>query len=164
MCESSFRNMSFTRQIIIFISIWACLIYVFLTKLNAKESAKESEDVQKLNRALSFLESSKSLDKDLRLLLDEYDISNGESKFDLLKKLNTKFQDTSLDYNPKSQKLGTPSIEYEQYRKRVGNNIQELWNYITMEAVKIEKLMKNEDSQALRQLSSLIQLATEQKR
>jgi glycoprotein 6-alpha-L-fucosyltransferase len=160
--------MSFTRQILVFIAIWALLIYIFLTKLNAT-GAKETEEVIRLNRALSYLETSKSLDKDLRQLLDEYtNDANGDTKTDLLKKINTKFQEVSGEssmYIPKSQQIGIPSIEYEQTRRRVGNNIEELWNYISAEGLKIEKFVKNEDpQQALKQISSFIQLATEQKR
>lgn len=157
--------MSFTRQILIFIAIWALLIYIFLTKLTAT-SGKESDEDKRLNRAFSYIETSKSLDRDLRQLLDEYTNDNNDSKLDLLKKINSKFQSSgeSSMYLPKSQ-LGIPSIEYEQGRRRVENNIMELWNFISSETQKIEKFIKTEDSQqSLKQLSSFVQLATEQKR
>lgn len=158
--------MSFTRQVLAFIAIWALLIYIFITKLNA---TGETEEIKKLNRALNYLESSKSLDKELRQLLDEYanDITNGDSKTDLLKKLNAKFQEASNEnsYVMKTQQLGVPSDEYEHNRKRIGNNIQEMWMFVQAEAQKVEKFIKKDDSQqALKELSNFIQLATEQKR
>lgn len=162
---------NFTRQIIVFIGVWALLIYIFLTKLNNTSGAKESEEIQKLNLALSYLEKSRALDNELKHLLDEYanDITNGETKLELLKKINSKFKEspgeTSM-YIGGSQQLGIPSPEYEHYRKRVGTNILELWNYVFAEAQRIEKTMKNEidSQQSLKQLANFVSLAREQKR
>jgi glycoprotein 6-alpha-L-fucosyltransferase len=164
-------NFNFTRQIIIFIAIWALLIYIFLTKLNTTSGAKESEEIQKLNQALSYLEKSKMLDNELKQIVDEYanDITNGENKLELLKRINSKFQESPGDssmFISNSQQLGVPSAEYEQTRRRVGTNILELWNYIHAEAQKIEKSLKNEieSPQSIKQLTNFVQLAQEQKR
>lgn len=166
-------NFNFTRQILVFIAIWGLLIYVFLTKLNNTSGQKDSDEIQKLNQALSYLDKSKSLDNELKQLLDEYatDINNGDAKLELLKKINSKFQEipgdsSSMFVAGSSGSIGVPSLEYEQQRRRVGTNILELWNYINSEAKKIEKTMKNEvDSpQTLKQLESFIQMAREQKR
>lgn len=164
-------NFNFTRQILVFIAIWALLIYIFLTKLNNTSGHKDSEEVQKLSQALSYLEKSKSLDNELKQLLDEYanDINNGDTKLELLKRINSKFQDTpagDMFLPENSGSVGVPSLEYEQQRRRVGTNILELWNYINAEAKKIEKTMKNEvdSTQTLKQLGGFIQMAREQKR
>lgn len=164
-------NYNFTRQILVFISIWALLIYIFLTKLNTTSGVKENDEFQKLNQALQYIEKSKSLDGELRRLLDEYanDISNGDAKLELMKKINSKFQESpgeSSMYVANSHSSGTPSPEYEGYRRRVGNNILELWNFISAETAKIEKSMKNEleSPQSMKQLSNFVQLAREQKR
>lgn len=166
-------NMSnFGRQILIFIGVWALLIYIFITKLNSTSGSKESEEMQKLNKALNYLEKTKSLDNELKQLLDEYanDITNGDNKEELLKRINRKFQDTPIGDNSMftSTAVGSPSLEYEQYRRRVGNNILELWNFLNSEASKIEKTLVNEveqsQSQSLKQLSNFVQLAKEHKR
>ena len=163
-------NFNFTRQILIFIGIWALLIYIFLTKLNATSGAKESEEIEKLNQALSFLEKSKALDNELKRLLDEYanDLNNGDTKLELLKRINSKFQESggSIQNFPNSQQLGIPSLEYEQYRRRVGTNILELWNYIRAESQKLEKTVKNEiePQKSLKQLSNFVELAREHSR
>lgn len=120
------------------------------------------------NQALAHLETTKALDNELKHLLDEYanDISNVDIKFELLQKINTKFLESggSTLSIPNSQ-AGSPSLEYEQYRRRVGNNILELWNFIFAEAQKLEKTLKSEDpQQSLKQLTSFAQLAVEQKR
>lgn len=164
-------NFNFTRQIIIFIAIWALLIYLFLTKLNTTSGGKESEEIRKLNQALSYLEKSKLLDNELKQIVDEYanDITNGENKLELLKRINSKFHESPGDssmFISNSQQLGVPSAEYEQNRRRVGTNILELWNYINAEAQKIEKSLKSdiESPQSIKQLTNFVQLAREQKR
>lgn len=169
--HANMSNFNFTRQIIVFIGVWALLIYIFLTKLNTASGGKETDEIQKLNQALLYLEKSRLLDNELKQLLDEYanDNTNGDTKLELLKRINSKFQespgDTSM-FIPNSQQLGVPSIEYEQYRKRVGSNILELWNYVFAESKKIEKNMKNEvdSQQSVKQLFNFVQLAREQSR
>lgn len=164
-------NFNFTRQILVFIGVWALLIYIFLTKLNTTSGGKESDEIQKLNQALVYLEKSKLLDNELKQLLDEYanDITNGDTKLELLKRINSKFQESpgeSSMFIPNSQQLGVPSVEYEQYRKRVGSNILELWNFMFAEAQNIEKNMKSEgeSQQSVKQLSNFVLLAREQSR
>lgn len=140
-----------------------------MTKLSAT-SGKDSEEIQKLNEALKFVERSKSLDNELRRILNEYtnDLSNGDLKLELLQRINSKFQESSGDISmfSNTQQLGVPSLEYEQYRRRVGTNILELWNFISSEAQKIEKSVKNEidSQQSLKQLSNFVQLAREHSR
>lgn len=165
---ANMSNYNFTRQILVFIAIWALLIYIFLTKLNSP--ASESDEIVKLNQALSYLEKSKSIDNELKQLLDEYanDITNGETKLDLLKRINSKFQESPKDslVTTKIEQAGIPSLDYELFRRRVGVNILELWNHISSEAEKIEKTLKNEvdSQQTLKQLSNFVQMAKEQKR
>lgn len=67
--------MSFTRQILIFIAIWALLIYIFLTKLNTTSST-ESNEMIKLNEAFNYLERSNNLDKEVIDLLSADPICN----------------------------------------------------------------------------------------
>lgn len=165
-------SFNFTRQILVFIGVWAILIYIFLTKLNTTSGGKESDEIQKLNQALLYLEKSKLLDNELKQLLDDYanDITNGDNKLELLKRINSKFQESPPGdgsmFIPNSQQLGVPTADYESYRKRVGNNILELNNYVLAEVTKIEKSMKNEveSPQSVKQLSNFVQLAREQSR
>jgi glycoprotein 6-alpha-L-fucosyltransferase len=161
--------MSFSRQILIFICIWGLLIYFFLTKLNSGSALRESEDIEKMNRALLYLEKSKAIDVELRQLLDEYlnDIAGPEQKSELLRKISSKFQDPALPvaiFSPNSQ--GTPSLEYEQLRRRVTTNIEELWNFMNSELNKVEKSMKLEieSQQSLKQMRNFLELAREHKR
>lgn len=157
---------NFTRQIFVFIVIWALLIFIFISSTSRKENDSE---VERLNQALSYLEKTKSLDNELKHLLDDYanEISNPDTKLELLKKINSRFQESGVSQvtSPNSP-AGTPSLEYEQYRRRVQNNILELWNFIFAEAQKLEKTLKNDGDtqQALKQLTSFAQMAVEQKR
>ena len=157
--------MSFTRQVLVFIGIWALLIYVFLTKLN-NTSTIQSEENLKLENLRTYLESTRTIDEELRKILDEYinEGPNNESKLEFLKKINQKLQESSGDNNQQLEG-GTPSIEYENYRRRLGSNVAEYWNHVSAGAEKIEKLLKSDDSQqALKELSSFMQLNTEHKR
>lgn len=123
---------NFTRQILIFVGIWALFIFIFITKLNATSGQKENDELKKLNQALAYIEKTKSLDNELKQLLDEYanDINNGDAKLELLKRINLKFQESPSGDNamvlPNSLGSGVPSAEYEDYRRRVGNNILEV--------------------------------------
>lgn len=163
--------MTFTRHVIIFLIIWALLIYIFISKLNTTSGgvSKQDDQIEKLNAALAYLESSSNLDNELRQLLDEFsnDVVNSDNKIELIKKINAKLNEESHSrLSSSNKKLIIPSLEYEQYRRRVGNNILELWNFVSSEVQKVEKSLSNniDAQQSLKQLSSFIELAREHKR
>lgn len=159
--------MSFSRQILIFICIWGLLIYFFLIKLNPTSRTKETDEIERLNQALLYLEKSKAIDNELRRLLDEYvnDVASPEQKSELLKRISSKFQDvtsSNAGFGGISSN-GVPSHEYEQLRRRVTTNVGELWNYMGAELTKIEKSMKNEFEmqQSIKQMKNFMELARE---
>lgn len=160
--------MSFSRQILIFIFLWGFLIYFFLTKLNTSSSSRESEEIQRLNIALSHLEKSKTIDVELRKLLDEYvnDIASPEHKSELLKRINSKFDDSVMNPVTTGGKLGSPSLEYEELRRRVATNVAELWSYMQAELTKVENLVNThfDAQQSLKILNNFLDLAKEHKR
>ncbi|KAG5667801.1 hypothetical protein PVAND_015770 [Polypedilum vanderplanki] len=166
--------MSFSRQILIFICIWGLLIYFFLVKLNPGSSgSKDSDEIERLNQALVYLEKSKAIDTELKRLLDEYvnNVASPDQKTEILKQIGSKFQDASnsavYGYGPANTgSKGTPSLEYELMRRRVTTNVGELWNYMQAELAKIEKSMKNEfeSQQSLKQMKNFIDLAREHKK
>jgi glycoprotein 6-alpha-L-fucosyltransferase len=160
--------MSFSRQILIFICIWGLLAYFFLTKLNTSSTSRESEEIERLNLALSQLEQSKTIDVELRKLLDEYvnDLATAEQKSELLKRINSKFDDSVINPVTVGGKRGTPSLEYEQLRRRVATNVGELWNHLQAELSKVENIMKNQfdAQQALKVLTNFLDLTKEHKR
>lgn len=165
--------MSFSRHIIIFLLIWALLIYIFISKLNVTGgggAGHQDEHIEKLNRALAYLESSNQLDNELRQLLDEFsnDIVNSDNKLDLIARIRAKLGDESsaAERRNANKKLIVPSLEYEQYRRRITTNVGELWNLIAAETQQLQKsLSANGDAQqTLKQLSSFVELAKEHKR
>lgn len=160
--------MSFSRQILIFICIWGLLAYFFLTKLNTSASSRESEEIERLNFALSQIEKSKTIDVELRKLLDEYvnDVATSEQKSELLKRINSKFDDSVINPVTVGGKKGIPSIEHEQLRRRVATNVGELWNYMLTELTKVENSMKTQfdAQQSLKILSNFLELSKEHKR
>jgi glycoprotein 6-alpha-L-fucosyltransferase len=159
--------MSFSRQILIFICIWGLLIYFFLIKLNPTSRSKETDEIDRLNQALLYLEKTKAIDNELRRLLDEYvnDNASPDQKSELLKRISSKFQDvtsSNAGFGGMSSN-GVPSHEYEQLRRRVTNNVGELWNYMGAELSKIEKSMRNEFEmqQSIKQMKNFMELARE---
>ncbi|KAL7014019.1 hypothetical protein ACKWTF_015702 [Chironomus riparius] len=156
--------MSFSRQILIFICIWGLLIYFFLIKLNPTSRSKETDEIERLNSALLYLEKSKAIDNELRRLLDEYvnDVASPEQKSELLKRISSKFQDVTSSSTGLSSN-GVPSYEYEQLRRRVTTNVGELWNYMGTELSKIEKSMRSEFEmqQSIKQMKNFMELARE---
>lgn len=160
--------MSFSRQILIFICIWGLLAYFFLTKLNTSQSSRESDEIERLNLALSQLEKSKTIDGELRRLLDEYinDVATAEQKSELLKRINSKFDDSVINPVTVGGKRGIPTSEYELLRRRVATNVGEIWNYMQSELSKVENLMKTQydAQQSLKLLNNFLELAKEHKR
>lgn len=164
--------MSFSRQILIFICIWGLLIYVFLTKLNGSTSSREVDEIDRLNLnlAISHLEKSKNIDKELKTLLDGYvnDVAGSDKKFELLRRISTKFDNSVINQSPigSAGRRGVPTIEYEELRRRTKTNIGELFNYMQVELDKVERSIKNEldSQQALKILRTFNELAKEQKR
>lgn len=158
--------MSFSRQILIFICIWGLLIYFFLTKLNTtSSSSREVEEI--LFEIEKSIENKKSIDLELRKLLNEYDISSVEQKSELLKRINAKFEDTSDIVNLGGRRRATiPSLEYEEIRRRVTNNIEEFALHLQAELAKTENLIKTQfdPQQSLKILSNFLGLAKEHKR
>lgn len=114
---------TFGKQILIFIGIWALLIYIFLTKLNSTSGNTEKDEHEKITQAVKYLEQQRALDNELQQLIDEYanDITNGDNKLELLKRINSKFQESPQADNSmfvsSNQPIGHPSLEYEQYRR-----------------------------------------------
>lgn len=159
--------MSFSRQILIFICIWGLLIYFFLIKLNPSSGRDSTDELERLNQALLYLEKSKAIDNELRRLLDEYvnDVSHPDQRSELLKQISSKFHDSSPVAMYSGEK-GVPSLEFEQTRRRVATNVGELWNYMHAELIKIEGSMKNEfeAQQSIKQMKNLLELAREHKR
>lgn len=160
--------MSFSRQILIFICIWGLLAYFFLIKLNTSQSSREAEEIERLNLALAQLEKSKIIDVEIGKLLDEYinDVATGEQKAELLRRINAKYDNSVINPVTVGGRKGTPSIEYEQLRRRVTTNVGEMWNHMQAELSKVENLIKNhlDAQQSLKILSNFLDLAKEHKR
>lgn len=164
-------KMPFSRHIITFLAVWALLIYIFITKLSVSGGGgRQDENIEKLNRALAYLESSNQLDNEIRQLLDEFsnDVVNSDNKIDLIKRIRAKLGDdaTAERRAGANKKLIVPSLEYEQLRRRITTNIGELWNLISAEMQLTQKsLSSNGDAQQTsKQLSNFIDLAREHKR
>lgn len=71
------------------------------------------------------------------------------------------FQSKFVYSNSHSESL-EPSIEYERLRRRVQQNIQEMWNYLSSELSKIKD--KTENTEVLEEVEKALNLGAEHKR
>lgn len=153
---------TWVRVLIAFISVWVILVMVFYSKLNTG-SASESEDaIRRLNQALTYLEKSKQVDQELRGLIDEYlsDQSyNRKQKF--IDELGNKLQ---IQGGGAGRFKGVPSLEYEQLRRRVYSNTQELWNFLHSETAKLAKTARRNTPEIYGPAENFLALAAEHKR
>lgn len=153
---------TWVRVLIAFISVWVILVLIFYSKLNTG-GANDTEDAfRRLNQALSYLEKSKQVDQELRTLIDEYisDTSyNRKQKF--VDELGNKLQ---IQGAGAGHFKGVPSLEYEQLRRRVYSNTQELWNFLNSEVIKAAKIGRKNSPEIAPPLDALLSLASEHKR
>ncbi|XP_055612862.1 alpha-(1,6)-fucosyltransferase [Uranotaenia lowii] len=125
------------RVLIAFISVWVILVLIFYSKLNAGAGTDTEEAIRRLNQALSYLEKSKQVDQDLRGLINDYLSDNSYNrKQKFVDELGNKLQ---LQGAGAGRFKGVPSLEYEQLRRRIYSNTQELWNYLHTEVEKTNR-------------------------
>lgn len=153
---------TWVRVLIAFISVWVILVLVFYSKLNTGNASDSDDAIRRLNQALTYLEKSKQVDQELRGLIDEYlsDQSyNRKQKF--VDELGNKLQ---IQGAGAGRFKGVPSLEYEQLRRRVYSNAQELWNLLHSETAKLAKTARQKTPEVYPQAENFLALAAEHKR
>lgn len=137
-------NSSWSRILLLFIAIWGICIFIFVFK---SSGVSESDSVleQRLTAALDYVQRVDELNADLRNLVDDY-ISDPGSAKDKLKKFADSVN-TKLDLGSRAEveRKDSPSLEYEQLRRRVQTNIGEFWNYVQAESKALRESSKNFD-------------------
>lgn len=153
---------TWVRVLIAFISVWVILVLVFYSKLNTGGASESEDAIRRLNQALTYLEKSKQVDQELRGLIDEYlsDQSyNRKQKF--IDELGNKLQ---IQGGGAGRFKGVPSLEYEQLRRRVFSNTQELWNILHSETAKLAKTAQRNTPEIYGPAENFLALAAEHKR
>uniref|UniRef100_U5EZ81 Alpha-(1,6)-fucosyltransferase n=1 Tax=Corethrella appendiculata TaxID=1370023 RepID=U5EZ81_9DIPT len=165
---------TWVRVLIIFISLWAILIFVFVSKLNNGNSSDTDKAIKRLNQALTYLEQSKKINSELKLLIDEYINDNSYQPDKKQKFIDNVGSKLDVDFLPnqfggfaeaayQQPAKGVPDVEYEKLRRRVTTNIQEFWNYVHAEVQKVEKKLNVDSPELKKSLANLQSLANEHK-
>lgn len=81
-----------------------------------------------------------------------------DQKQRIFKEIENKLQKTT------PSKSIEPSIEFEQTRRRVKSNNQELWNFINSEILNVQKKLPPNDSVSRQSLDNILSIADEHKR
>ncbi|XP_058450706.1 alpha-(1,6)-fucosyltransferase [Malaya genurostris] len=143
-----------------FIAVWVILVVIFYSKLNTSSGGDNDNTERRLNQALAYLEKSKQVDQELRNLIDEYlsDTSyNRKQKF--IDELGNKLQIQGAG----AGRFKGVSLEYENMRRRVASNTEELWNYLHSEVVKVAKIARRNSPEVAAPLENFLSLAREHK-
>lgn len=57
-----------------------------------------------------------------------------------------------------------PNIDYEKLRRRIGNNVQEMWSFIKAELLKIQKQAVHIAPDVVQPINHILTLGTQHKR
>lgn len=57
-----------------------------------------------------------------------------------------------------------PNADYEKLRRRIGNNVQELWSFVRSELLRLQKQATNVAPEVLPSISYILSLGAEHKR
>uniref|UniRef100_A0A1A9VF78 Alpha-(1,6)-fucosyltransferase n=1 Tax=Glossina austeni TaxID=7395 RepID=A0A1A9VF78_GLOAU len=127
--------------------IWICLASTFLIFLQPDERNVMTKGI---NQALQLLEITRQRNQELERMIGNL----------LGEKVDSKPSQEFL------QKLDCdePSLEYELMRRRIQNNIGELWNYFRNELGKIRKNFERAEPKLQHDINSILVLGAEHKR
>lgn len=136
---------TWVRVLVAFLFVWGLLVFIFASKLNAPLLPADSAGhaLQRLNQAVAYLEQSKQKNAELRELIDEL-LSDKSLRPEHRQKLIADIQNQLLAQSTSrfgqhdggaggGGTAGEPSLEYEQLRRRVYSNTQEMWRFVQHE-------------------------------
>ncbi len=114
--------------------VWAILVSIFLwNNTQSKISVELEETSLELNLTLMNLELSRNINQELERMIKEY-IRNTSSisrqNQGVLDQIETRITDMVTNYEIQESQ---PDLEYEQLRRRIRKNIQEMSNYVESE-------------------------------
>lgn len=174
------------RGLIAFCFIWGVLVFIFASKLNMPQPSDSAHNaIQRLNQAIAYLEQSKQKNAELRDLINEL-LSDKSLRPEHRQKLITDIQTQLAEQPPASGSLhfngrgsdstgnNEPSLEYEQLRRRISSNTQEMWRYVQHEMQQLRKTIGQTlvasgvggggiDAKLGKQMDDILSLAAEHK-
>lgn len=160
---------SWVRALMIFVVAWGFLVYIFVSKLSTQPSTIVDQDntVKRMNQALQMLEHSKQRNDELRQMISDFmsDQVDKQTAQKLMDNLESKLQRVADGVgNQNTVHTMEPSLEYEQLRRRVRSNTQELWNYFSDSLGKIRKKVLNDMPDLADEIQNILQMGAENKR
>lgn len=143
------------RGLIAFCIIWGLLVVIFVSKLNMPQPTDSANAIRRLNLAIAYLEQTQQRNAELSDLITE--LLNDKSLppeqhqkliADIQAKIAQQLSpDMRFDGRDGSALLAPgggdsnaePSLEYEQLRRRIYTNTQEMWRYVQHEVLQLRK-------------------------
>ncbi|KAJ6636091.1 Alpha-(1,6)-fucosyltransferase [Pseudolycoriella hygida] len=158
-----FTGMSvYTRVLVFFVLLWGFLVFIFASKLNTPTVSDSEYTMKRLNQAITFLEDSKKRNAELKALIDEY-LSEKYYRPEQKKRLIDDIESKLIPSDALRKTINEPSTEYEQLRRRVQSNTQEMWNFVNAEMLKLKKTLSSNDARVTKQIDNMIEMAAEHK-
>lgn len=164
------KKIRFVRNILLISAAWTLVVYVFLTKNKFFSNSKELEDfelneaIAQLNETLKSLDESKKLNKELETMIRNF-VSNTSDMTSqnqlLLSMIHEKIEILSRALEHEDLEV-EPDLEYEQLRRRVMKNVQELTNYVEYEITR--NVRGNVTNELRDRVNKFLGLALEHKR
>nr|CAD7266063.1 unnamed protein product [Timema shepardi] len=172
------RQLTWGRALLIFLGVWLLVIFLAVWPLYKAGHTQEPDaaTAQRLARAFHDLELLKRQNAELRSLFTGINIGDPslrqEQKDALYQDLQDKLRraedllERSQDINKQSTvEVGEgPSERYERLRRRISDNVQELWYFVSVEMNKMRKQVLDISPDLATKLTRILEEGVEHKR
>lgn len=149
---------TWARCTIAFLIVWALLVFIFATRLNAPggaDSPSVAHAMQRIDIAIAHLEHQRQANDHLRTVIDQL-VNNKAMPAEQRQKLlaDLELQQVQMAQHQFGSGLeagqsgvtggtGEPTLEYEQLRRRVYSNTQEMWRFVQHEVQQLRSAVGN---------------------
>nr|CAD7407073.1 unnamed protein product [Timema poppensis] len=171
-------ELTWGRALLIFLGVWLLVIFLAVWPLYKAGHTQEPDaaTAQRLARAFHDLELLKRQNAELRSLFTGINIGDPslrqEQKDALYQDLQDKLRraedllERSQDINKQSTvEVGEgPSERYERLRRRISDNVQELWYFVSVEMNKVHKQVLDISPDLATKLTRILEEGVEHKR
>ncbi|KAL9877974.1 alpha-(1,6)-fucosyltransferase 8 isoform 3-T3 [Glossina fuscipes fuscipes] len=137
---------------------------------NSAQNEEQSITTKRINQALQLLEATRQRNEELKQMIENLmseKIDNNSAQ-KLIQKLDYNMRNPismgGVMRSYDSVICNEPSLEYELMRRRIQNNIGELWNYFSSELGKIRKKVERAVPELQHEINSILILGAEHKR
>lgn len=165
------NSLGWNRLLALLLLLWIIiLLFTIIPMLSTHVSTTtDSKTSERLTRALADLEILKKQNIELQEILKGVSAANLKSdQQEALENFQNRLIKAERSINADdvgyvSQKED-PSAQYEMLRRRLSNNIQEFWYFISSEVIKLQKQVNDLAPDLMASLNNLLNLGAQQKR